>query len=55
MIHWKPLHVWQKSHELTLKIYEVTGNFPKEEVDGLTSQLRRAAVSVYILNCDFDI
>ena len=40
------LIVWQKSHELTLKIYEITKNFPKEELFGLTSQIRRAAASV---------
>ena len=40
------LIVWQKSHELTLKIYEITKNFPKEELFGLTSQIRRAVVSV---------
>jgi len=40
------LVVWQKSHELTLKIYEITKNFPKEELFGLTSQIRRAATSV---------
>jgi len=40
------LMVWQKSHELTLKIYEITKNFPKEELFGLTSQIRRAAASV---------
>ena len=40
------LVVWQKSHELTLNIYEITKNFPKEELFGLTSQIRRAAVSI---------
>lgn len=40
------LLVWQKSHELTLKIYKITKDFPKEEMFGLTSQVRRAAVSV---------
>lgn len=40
------LLVWQKSHELTLKIYEITKNFPKEEIFGITSQIRRAAYSV---------
>ena len=46
MIHWKQLHVWQNAHELVLEIYKVTLNFPREEIYGLTSQLRRAAVSV---------
>ena len=33
-------------HELTLKIYEITKDFPREEIFGLTSQIRRASVSV---------
>jgi four helix bundle protein len=40
------LIVWQKAHELVLKIYEVTKEFPKDELFGLTSQIRRAAVSI---------
>ena len=40
------LIVWQKTHMLTLEIYKVTKQFPKEEVYGLISQMRRAAVSV---------
>ncbi|QSX09656.1 four helix bundle protein [Alkalibacter rhizosphaerae] len=40
------LIVWQKAQELVLKIYEVTKNFPKDEQFGLTSQFRRAAVSI---------
>ncbi|MEG8988146.1 four helix bundle protein [Ignavibacteria bacterium 4148-Me] len=42
----KDLIVWQKSIELVTKTYEATNNFPKEELFGLTSQLRRAAISV---------
>jgi len=40
------LVVWQKSLNLVEKIYEITGFFPKEEIYGLTSQLKRAIISV---------
>lgn len=40
------LLVWQRAHSLVLKIYEDTNSFPKEEIWGLTSQIRRSAVSV---------
>jgi len=40
------LTVWHKSHELVLKIYEMSAGFPREELFGLTAQMRRAAVSV---------
>lgn len=40
------LKIWQRSVALTLQVYRITGNFPKEEIYGLTSQIRRAAVSV---------
>ncbi len=40
------LKVWQKAHDLVLNIYSVTGDFPSEEKFGLTSQMRRSAVSV---------
>jgi len=40
------LIVWQKSHKLVLKIYEITKEFPRDERFGLTSQIRRAAVSI---------
>jgi four helix bundle protein len=40
------LEVWQKSHQLTLRIYKLTAGFPKHELYGLSSQMRRAAVSV---------
>jgi len=40
------LIVWQKSHQLTLLVYRVTSAFPKTELYGLVSQMRRAAVSV---------
>lgn len=40
------LLVWQKAHEFVLLVYKVTENFPKHETYGLTSQFRRAAVSI---------
>lgn len=39
------LEIWVKAHELTLKVYKLTVKLPKSEMFGLTSQLRRAAVS----------
>lgn len=40
------LDVWKEAHSLTLFVYKITINFPKEETFGLTSQLRRAVVSI---------
>ena len=40
------LIVWQKSHKFVLEIYKLTQNFPKTELYGLTSQIRRAAISI---------
>jgi four helix bundle protein len=40
------LTVWQKAHELVLLVYQFSDHFPKKEIFGLTSQLRRSAVSV---------
>lgn len=40
------LLVWQKSHDFVLAIYRITEEFPKHEIYGLTSQFRRAAVSI---------
>jgi four helix bundle protein len=38
--------VWLKAHELTLEIYKTTARFPRDELYGVTSQLRRASASV---------
>jgi four helix bundle protein len=43
---YKDLLVWKKAYDLCLEIYRVTKGFPADERYGLTSQLRRAAVSV---------
>ena len=43
---YKELIVWQKSLKLSVKVYELTEKFPKEEIYGLTSQMRRASVSI---------
>ena len=43
---YKDLIVWQRALELSVSIYVLTENFPKEEIYGLTSQMRRAAVSI---------
>lgn len=42
----RDLIVWQKAHALVLAVYDATKAFPKEEMYGLTSQFRRAAVSI---------
>ena len=44
--NYKELKVWQRAYQLCIEVYRVTKSFPKEEVYGLTSQIRRAAVSV---------
>ena len=46
MKNFRELVVWQKAHQLTLDTYRVTSHFPKEELFGLTSQLRRATASI---------
>ena len=43
---YKKLIVWQKADDLAYQIYLETKKFPKEEIYGITSQLRRAALSV---------
>ena len=46
MRDFRKIQVRQKSHELTLRLYKVTSAFPKEELYGLTSQIRRASASI---------
>lgn len=46
MKDFKELLVWRKAHDLTLEIYRVTSKFPREELYGLTSQMRRASSSI---------
>jgi four helix bundle protein len=40
------LKVWERAHAMTLDVYKATKSFPREEMFGLTSQMRRAAVSI---------
>jgi four helix bundle protein len=44
--NFQELLVWQKAHKMVLDVYKISRCFPKEEIYGLTSQLRRSAVSV---------
>lgn len=46
MKDFRDLLVWQKAHEFVLSIYQATSKFPREELYGIVSQLRRAAVSI---------
>jgi four helix bundle protein len=42
----RDLKVWEKSHAITLAVYKITASFPSDERFGLTSQMRRCAVSI---------
>jgi four helix bundle protein len=46
MKDFRELKVWHRAHELTLEIYRVTATFPREELYGLISQLRRSCASI---------
>lgn len=46
MRDFRKLTVWAKAHELTLEVYRLTSSFPKEELYGITSQMRRSSASV---------
>jgi four helix bundle protein len=45
-VNWKDLKVWNESRGLVKEMYKILSAFPKEEMHGLTSQMKRAAVSV---------
>lgn len=46
MKNFKELRIWQRSHQLVLNVYLITKSFLKEEVYGLTSQIRRSCASI---------
>jgi four helix bundle protein len=46
MKNYRELKIWQRSHALTVLLYQVTKTFPKDEVFALTNQMRRACVSI---------
>jgi hypothetical protein len=46
MKDFRQLKVWEKAHQVALAIYKATKEFPKEELYGLTSQIRRASMSI---------
>jgi len=46
MKDFRELQVWQKAHQLTLAVYQVTAGFPREERYGLTAQIRRSCSSI---------
>jgi four helix bundle protein len=48
MRDYKKYDIWKLSHLLTLEVYKITESFPKEEIFGLTSQIRKASSSIEI-------
>ena len=46
MRDFKTLRVWERSHGLALAVYKATGGFPREELYGLTNQIRRCSYSI---------
>jgi four helix bundle protein len=46
MQNFRQLQVWQKAHQLTLAVYRITKSFPRDELYGLTAQLRRSSSSI---------
>jgi four helix bundle protein len=49
--NYKELNVWKKSYEFCLKTYRITAKFPNDEKYGLTSQIRKSAVSIPSNTC----
>ena len=52
MHDFKDLRVWAKAHELTVGVYRTTREFPREELFGITSQMRRASSSIGANNAE---
>lgn len=46
MKNFRDLKVWERAHRLTLDVYRLTARFPREELYGLTSQIRRCSASI---------
>ena len=46
MKNYRDLNVWKQAHEYVLHIYKLTKSFPREEIYGITSQIRRSALSI---------
>lgn len=46
IVSFTDLNVWRKGHELAIEVYKISKDFPKDELFGLTSQIRRAVVSI---------
>jgi four helix bundle protein len=46
MKDFRSLKVWEKGHQLVLAVYKATGPFPKEELYGITGQIRRSCISI---------
>lgn len=46
MRDFKKLKVWERAHNFSIRLYKITKTFPREELYGITSQLRRAVISI---------
>lgn len=46
MRNFRELKVWEKAHHLTLEVYKASQSFPRDEIYGLTGQIRRSSVSI---------